>query len=314
MDILVVLKQMCILLAMMLTGYITCKLGFVDRDVYSKLSKIVVSIFNPILIIDSVIGKSLHTTGVVFWENLILVFLFYTLLFLAGFLLILVLRPSDVDSPIYRMMMLLPNIGFMGIPIVAALLGTDYIIYVAVYMLFYNIILYTYGIFLCKKSARADGKVASETKQPWFKPIITNPGVIASVIALLIFFLNLPVPEAVSTFCGYMGNPSIPLSMYLIGCSVAFSDIRAMLKDKKTYGFLLFKMLLFPIACTFLVHLLPYDNNIIKLFIIMTAMPAGSLVVLVSEEYAGNTTAATNGVVLSTILSILSLPLVSIFM
>ena len=81
MDILVVLKQMCILLAMMLTGYITCKLGFVDRDVYSKLSKIVVSIFNPILIIDSVIGKSLHTTGVVFWENLILVFLFYTSLF-----------------------------------------------------------------------------------------------------------------------------------------------------------------------------------------------------------------------------------------
>ena len=51
------------------------------------------------------------------------------------------LRPSDVDSPIYRMMMLLPNIGFMGIPIVAALLGTDYIIYVAVYMLFYNIII-----------------------------------------------------------------------------------------------------------------------------------------------------------------------------
>ncbi|MBP3703875.1 MAG: AEC family transporter, partial [Lachnospiraceae bacterium] len=131
MDIFIVLKQMCILLAMMMTGYITCKLGFVDRDAYSKLSKIVVTIFNPILIIDSVIGKSLSTTGLVFWENLILVFFFYTLLFLAGFLLLLLLRPNAVDSPIYRLMMLLPNIGFMGIPIVASLLGTDYIIYVA---------------------------------------------------------------------------------------------------------------------------------------------------------------------------------------
>ena len=317
MDIFIVLKQMCILLAMMITGYITCRLGFVDRNAYSKLSKIVVTIFNPILIIDSVIGKSLSTTGLVFWENLILVFFFYTLLFLAGFLLLLILRPNAVDSPIYRLMMLLPNIGFMGIPIVASLLGTDYIIYVAVYMLFYNVILYTYGIFLCKKSAKAENPnnyAHTKPVQPWFKPIITNPGVIASVIALLIFFLKIPIPDEVATFCDYMGNPAIPLSMYLIGCSVAFSDIRNILKNTKVYGFLLFKMLLFPITCTFLVHLLPFDDMIVKLFIIMTGMPAGSLVVLVAEEYAGNTTAATNGVVLSTLSSILSLPIISTFM
>ena len=246
---------------------------------------------------------------------IVCVFFFYTLLFLAGFLLLLLLRPNAVDSPIYRLMMLLPNIGFMGIPIVASLLGTDYIIYVAVYMLFYNVILYTYGIFLCKKSAKAENKDShahTEPSQPWFKPIITNPGVIASVIALLIFFLKIPIPDEAATFCDYMGNPAIPLSMYLIGCSVAFSDIRSILKNTKVYGFLLFKMLLFPIACTFLVHLLPFDDMIVKLFIIMTSMPAGSLVVLVAEEYAGNTTAATNGVVLSTLSSILSI--ISTFM
>ncbi len=316
MNTLLVLQQMIVLLAMMATGYLTCHIGWIDDHVYSRLSKLVVNVFNPILTIYSVLGTSLKTTGPVFWQNMALVFIFYALLFLAGFLVVGILRPCPEERPIYRMMTLLPNIGFMGIPIVAALLGTQYIIYVAIYMLLYGILIYTYGIALCHKASLAEGNTQSPTSSLWdkLKPILTNPGIIASVIALIIFFGEIQVPIPVKSFLNYMGNPSIPLSMFLIGCSLSFVNFKELLTDIRIYGFVVFKMLIFPIVCTFLIPILPFDAHILKLFIIMCSMPAGSMVVLIAEECGVKSYCATKGVVLSTIVCAITFPIVSLFL
>lgn len=312
MDVFLVTKQMMILFSMIAIGYMVYRLNGLGEDSASRLSGLVVNIFNPFLMISSVFGKSFSSTGNLFWENLILVGIFYLILFLAGFLLVALLRPDSAESPVYRLLTLLPNCGFMGIPVVSSLLGTQYIIYVAVYMLAYNIILYTYGIYLVRKGN--PGNVPPTTFFQKIRPIIFNPGVIASVIALFIFFSGIPVADGVQSFCCYMGNPCIPLSMLLIGCSLASSNILSMLKKVKIYGFLLFKMLMIPIACTFLARLLPFDNMILKLFLLMLSMPAGSMVVLVAEKYGGKEDCAAGGVVLSTLASIITIPVVSIFL
>ena len=317
MDIFLVAKQMLVLFSMMLIGYIIFRLHWVEQNTTSRLSGLVVNIFNPFLIITSVFGKSITSTGNLFWENLALVGLCYLILFLTGLLLVIALRPDSTESPIYRLLTLLPNVGFMGIPVVSSLLGTQYIIYVAVYMLAYNIIIYTYGIYLVTKEQKEDSMTKETTQKTLFqkiRPIICNSGVIAALIALIIFFGNIPVADGIQSFCSYMGNPCIPLSMLLIGCSLAASDIPSMLKNAKMYGFLLLKMLMIPIACTFLIRFLPFDNMILKLFVLMLSMPAGSMVVLVTEEYGGKTECASSGVVLSTLVSIITIPIVSVFL
>lgn len=313
MDFFIVMKQMLVLFAMMLTGYLVFRLKRIGQDAVSKLSGLVVTIFNPFLTISSVFGKTYASTGNLFWENLLLVILFYGILFIAGFLLVLILRPSRPESPIYRLMMLLPNCGFMGIPVVSSVLGREYVIYVAIYMLAYNIILYTYGIFLIKKSRQGEKQTTGNTS--WIqqlRPLFLNAGVIASVIALIFFFGGFSVPEGVRDFCSYMGNPCIPLSMMLIGCSLAAANLPAMLRQIRLYGFLLLKMLVVPIACTLLVRQIPFDSAILTLFILMLAMPAGSMVVLVTGEYGGRTECAAGGVALSTLVSIVTIPMVSL--
>lgn len=313
MSIFIVVKQMLVLFGMMFTGYIIFHLKWIEQNMATRLSGLVVNLFNPFLTISSVFGKTYASTGNLFWENLILVALFYIILFIAGFILVAIIRPVKSESSIYRLMTLLPNCGFMGIPVVTSLLGKQYIIYVAIYMLAYNIILYTYGITLLKKS----GTTAPKTKKglaQQLRPLIFNFGVIASVIALIFFFSGLHVPESVESFCSYMGNPCIPLSMILIGYSLAAANLSSMLKNIRLYGFLLLKMLIIPISCTFLIRILPFDPAILTLFILMLAMPAGSMVVLAAEEYKGNTECAASGVALSTLASIATIPIVSIFL
>ena len=315
MDLFLVARQMLVLFGMMLIGFLIFHLHWLEQDTVSRLSRLVVNIFNPFLTISSVFGKSYAATGSLFWENLLLVGIFYGILFVAGILLVVLIRPEKADSPIYRLMTLLPNCGFMGIPVVSALLGKQYIIYVAIYMLAYNIIIYTYGIHLVTKEKKCREK---ETRPRDFlrklRPIFLNSGVIASVIALILFFGDFTVPESVESFCNYMGNPCIPLSMMLIGCSLAAANIPAMLKNIRLYGFLLLKMLLVPISCTLLIRHLPFDPAILKLFILMLSMPAGSMVVLVTEEYGGRTECAASGVALSTLVSIITIPIVSLFL
>lgn len=314
MNIFLVTQQMLILFSMMGIGYFLYRLNWITESVSSALSKLVVNIFNPFLTIHSVFGQSLSSTGSIFWENLILVGLYYAILFLAGFLIVAVIRPGSSESPIYRLLALLPNCGFMGIPVVASLLGSDYIIYVAVYMLIYNVLMYTYGIYLVKKSVSATAQNETKSVFQTLRPLFLNSGVIASIIALLIFFLNLPVAAGLQDLCGYLGNPCIPLSMILIGCSIASSNLLSMLKNIRVYGFLLIRMLLVHAACTLLLPLLPFDTMILKLFILMLAMPAGSLVVLITQEHGGKTDCASCGVILSTLVSIVTIPLITLLL
>lgn len=316
MNIFLVAQQMLILFSLMAAGFLLRKIHWIDEAGASRLSFLVVNLFNPFLVISSVFGKTLSSTGTVFWENLILIFLFYLILFAAGLLFVFAVRADSSEAAVYRMLTLLPNCGFMGIPVVASLLGTEYVIYVAVYMLAYNILLYTYGIRLVQKSkSQSDKETLKKTSlSESLRSIFLNFGVASSLLALLLFFLGITVPKGVQTFCDYMGSPCIPLSMMLIGSSVADTNLPSLLKSRHVYAFVFMKLLIIPIACTFLIRILPFNTTILKLFVILLSMPAGSMVVLVTGEYDGNLQCATAGVILSTLASIITIPFVTLFL
>lgn len=312
MDIFVAAGQMLVLFAMMFTGYFLARRDWINDSLSSALSRLVVNIFNPFLMISSVFGQSLKQSGPLFWENLVLVGIFYLLLFLAGFFIVFVLRPTSQMAPIYKLLTLLPNCGFMGIPIVSSLLGAQYIIYVAVYMLVFNLIIYTYGISLVRRSL-SDDSAPALSMSARLRQIFGNTGVLASLITIVLFVTGISLPENVQKFINYMGNPCVPLSMILIGCSLAASPLSRIFQEVRLYGFAFIKMFAIPIVASFVIRLLPFDPVILTLFIIMLALPSGSMVVLITEEYNGNVQLASAGVVLTTIVSLFSIPVVSLF-
>ena len=255
MDIFVAAGQMLVLFAMMFTGYFLARRDWINNSLSSALSRLVVNIFNPFLMISSVFGQSLKQSGPLFWENLVLVGIFYLLLFLAGFFIVFVLRPTSQTAPIYKLLTLLPNCGFMGIPIVSSLLGAQYIIYVAVYMLVFNLIIYTYGISLVRRSL-SDGSAPALSMSARLRQIFGNTGVLASLITIVLFVTGISLPENVQKFINYMGNPCVPLSMILIGCSLAASPLSRIFQEVRLYGFAFIKMFAIPIVASFVIRLL----------------------------------------------------------
>lgn len=305
----IVLQQMLILFAMMAIGYGLWKIKWLDDGSCKGISKLVVNVFNPLLLLGSIAGYDFENAHLHVGQNLIFVAVYFIVLFVMGLLVVWILRLKNPKKNFYRMMMMFSNIGFIGIPLVRALLGREYVLYIAFYILVYNVLLYTYGIYL---AVRSNPSSKGDNQFPIKK--IVNPGVIGCIVAIIIFVCRIPIAEPVVTFLNYMGDTCIPLSMILIGTSVAKMDLKKVFSDVKMYFFIAVKMLVIPICAALICKGIPVDDGVYKVFIIECAVPIGSIITLIAQEYGAEDDSAVIGVVLSTLLSVATIPIVAIFL
>lgn len=310
MSAVIVLQQMLVLFSMMAIGAFLWKKNWIDAKGQKALSKMVVNIFNPLLLIYSISGYDFEKSTMNVGQNMIFVMIYFVMLFLTGIVVTFLLRLKKPQKNFYQMMMLFSNIGFVGIPIVTALLGREYVLYIAFYTLVYNVLLYTYGIYLAIKSNVDEGgtSVSFPIKR------IVNPGVVGCLVSILIFLCRIEIPAPVETFLDYMGNTCIPLSMILIGISVAQMEFSKLFSNVKMYVFLAIKMLAIPICAALICRQLPVDAGVYKVFVIECAVPIGSIITLIAQEYGAEDDSATIGIVLSTLLSVVTIPIVAIFL
>lgn len=310
MSAVIVLQQMLVLFAMMAVGIFFWKKGWVDESGQKAISKLVVNVFNPLLVVNGIMGYDFENTELHIAQNMMFAGIYFLVLWAAGILLVRILRFRQPQKNYYQMMMLFSNIGFIGIPVVTALLGKEYVLYVAFYVLIYNVLLYTYGIFLAIKSN--EGAKGEKIQFPLKK--ILNPGTAGCVLAILIFACQIPVAKPVQTFVGYMGEACVPLSMILIGISFAQMEWKALFSNLKMYLFLAVKHLVIPIAAALICRQFPIDAGVRSVFVIECAVPVGSIITLIAQEYGPRDDSPTIGVVLSTVLSVATIPVVALFL
>ena len=277
----VVIQQMLVLLVMMLLGYIAFRIRWLDDNSCSKMSKIVVNVLNPCLMVYGVLGKEVRLESSMLFQTLVLMLIF-------------------------------SNVGFMGIPVITSIYGTESMILIAFYSLGYNLLLYTYGIYLAGKNSQEENGAKGAKGGQWKR--LLNPGVASCILAVAIFASGVTVPESVYTFFDYTGNAAVPLSMILIGASVAQGGKKEFFLDKKIYAFTAIKMLVIPIVGALFCRLLPWPAIVEGVFILMLAMPVGSIVVMMAAEGGNDAIECTKGSIITTLLSVLTIPVVSLFL
>lgn len=349
MNVGIIFGQMLVLLAMMAVGFFCYKKSWVSDETAGHLSKLVVNVFNPILVVNGVLGQNSADAGSGVAWNVMFIVVYFVLLMVVGSFLPALLRPQAGHKSIYRLMTIFSNVGFMGIPVIKSIFGDGAMIYVAFYILGYNIMLYTVGMFLAQKAgtenhensvsylealaANGEGKRATVDEQQeirnaltfekkngvaeFFKRLI-NPGVVAALLAVVIFAFGIQVPEPVVTFCDYMGNTTIPLSMIMIGISMAQANLKDVFTDVRIYAFIALRMVALPILMALTLKGVVAANGIdpvvFGVFIVELGMPVGSIIVMMTREQGADAAYCTRGVVLSTLASIITIPLICAFL
>ena len=294
MNTFIVIQQMLVLFALMVVGYACYKASWLDKNAYGKLSKIAVNVMNPMLIINGVLNKDTGNDYQKVLVNLALVGIYFLLLIALSFLIVKLLKIRKPLESLYRLMLIFSNVGFIAIPVISSVYGDGVVLYIAFYILGYNFLLYTYGLHLVEVSVNGNEK---KEKGKSFQTFMTAGGI-----------------AGVEAFVAYLGEPVIPLSMILIGASMAQQDLRQLFTDVKIYLFLLIRLLIIPVTAALIIRGFHLDARIAGTFILMLAMPVGSIVVLLAADQGADETCCIKGSILSTIFSVITIPIVSLLL
>ena len=140
---------------------------------------------------------------------------------------------------------------------------------------------------------------------------IFNIGVIACITAMLLYFLQTPVPSFLQAFITNLGNLTAPLSMMVIGASLAQMPLKELFLDKKLLLFSLVKLLLLPAVWMIMVNRVAEQEILRGVCLVMMATPAGSMTAMLAQQYGGDYETASRGVALTTVLSVITMPLLA---
>lgn len=296
----VVLNVMLELLGIISIGYFLAKMKLLDKDFSDKLSFLVVNVTMPMYIIASVIGKEGRFTDVL--DYILYGFVFYISSIVVAYICCKLLFINRNDIGICQFMLIFSNCSFMGYPVIAAIAGKDAIFYMSIFNIPFNILAFSYGIFLISKGKDGSAK---------FNPVkLINPGIIASLLSVLIYAMRLKFPLFISSVFSNLGEVTTPISMLVLGVCLAQIPIKELVGKIKIYPISLIKLVVFPIVTFYIVSIFTSEPMLIAVATTTAAMPVASMSVMLSTLYGGNEKLASIGVFVTTLLSVISVPLV----
>lgn len=305
MDITVIVQQLIQLFLMLFLGYFLCKLGIFDRHTNKKMTKLCLNVTTPCLVLNSV----LQQTGERNYQLIALTFavalVYYAVMPFIGWLLCKILRLPRQSHGLYMFMAVFENIGFMGIPLINAIYGSEGVLYTAIFNICFSLASYSYGPVML--SVGTDRKSKVDLKN------ILSPGTVLSVITIVIYLSGLKLPGIISGVVSSVGAITSPMAMMLTGAALALTDIRTVFTDRHVYPFLALRQLIFPLIVFPLLALIIKDPVLLGVVFILTIMPCASNSVLFATNYKNDESLAARTVFISTLCSLVTIPVLVMF-
>ncbi len=265
----------------------------VDGTVSRKVSAIVMDICNPALVLSSILTGNITVNHKDLLSAILFGVGFYAILMVFGAVLPLMLGVKKDKRRFYNLMVVYTNVGFIGIPVAKAILPENAIIYVIVCNVMYCLLFYTHGI-----------TVLSNGKEKMNLLKVLSPGTLMSVFSLVVCWFKLTLPPILSSSISYIGNATVFLSMMLLGVSIARSDIIKGFKEIRIWGYIVIRMVIFPIAVFFILRAAGCNDVMVLSFALMAMMPVGNLPLIQSEKIGEDTETLSNAITVSTIVSV----------
>lgn len=308
-----IVVTMCKLLITLAIGYGLNKMDILDGMASKKISALIVTLTAPLLVISSVSGVE-GNGGEVFRLFLTGV-LFYCIAPVIGWIVVRILKIPVNLRGTYMCMVIFSNNTFMGFPVVSALFGDSAIFYTIIFHMGFNLLFFSLGMILIKKDAeQVEGKKTEKKRGLKTLRQVLNNGVIASVLALIIYFTRMPLPQVVTETCAFIGNTTMPLSMLVIGSSIADYSLKEIFSIKRVYVIAAIRLIAMPLLAYLVVRLFITDAMFVNIAAITVGMPVAALVAMGSAPYKEQGKEAAIAVVFTTLCSMVTIPIMCIML
>ncbi|MFD1419312.1 AEC family transporter [Companilactobacillus keshanensis] len=297
-------NQIVIMFCLMLVGVLINKVGFMKESTSNDLTNILLYVVSPCLIINAFEQDYSAKRIQQFILVAVGILIFYLVAIIAAHFIF-----GRIKNPNLRRITqygsVYSNAGFMGIPLISSLFGSEGVFFAVVSLAGFNIFSWTHGISLFR---------TKDNDEPinW-KQILLNPNIIAIVLGLIMFLSSFRIPGTLNQVVKYVGSVNTPLSMIIIGNSLANIRFSREMLDKNIGLTILLRNIIFPILMVYLLKLLGVSEIPMYTTVIMSACPVAGIVVLFTLQAHDDAGPAISLMSLSTVLSLVTIPLVFAF-
>lgn len=294
----------------LLVGYFMARVGWIDDRIGGMLTKIILNVMLPCYMIWNLVSSFDEEKLATLCGGLLIPALSKSISYIAAILLSNIIKIRQEHKGVCRSVFFCSNTIFIGLPINLALFGSKSVPYVLLYYIVNTTMFWTLGVFQISCDGMSGQKTTLFSKAT-LKRII-SPALMGALIGVALIMLKITLPKFVMDSLDYLGNPTTPLALIFIGLVLASVKLSEVKFDKEIV-FMLFGRFIFAPALVFLLlHFIHVPALMGKVFIIQSAMPAMTNTSIVAKGYGADYKLASIATVITTLLSIIVIPLLMI--
>ncbi len=294
-----------IMMAYAIPGFILVKCKIIKKDSIAAFSVLLLYVCNPFLTIYSFQRVSYSKDMVINMGIVLGLSLLVQMLFL--FVMYLIYRKDydNVKSRVSIAAIAFGNVGFLGVPLLEAMIPEypEAVAYSAVFMLGMNLLAWTLGSRF----------LTGDKKHICIKNFIFNPLMLGVIVAFPLFFTNTQLPTVAMNSVQLLGKMTAPLCMLILGMRFATVELKELFLDSRLYVTTFAKLIAYPLVIFAMVYFLPIDKGIKLTLFILGCCPTATVVQNLAEIHnSGGQKESANSVLITTIFSIITIPVLSL--
>ena len=299
------ITKMFIFVALMVTGSLFARNDPSSGAFTKSASRLVINVFMSATIINSVITATLDFSWGVFAQVMLVMWAAIGIPYLLAAVVARILRIEREHRAGFELLMAVPNNMFIALPVVEELFGATAVFYCGMSNIPYNLILYTYGVWLLNRE-KGGGKFR-------VREMLSAP-LIATMVAVVLFVTKLPLPQVLKDLLGAMAGATMPLSMIVIGASLSTVSLFDAFRNWRLYVAAPVKLLAAPVLVWLFCGLLTADPVLRATAMITAAAPSAVIVTVLTIKHNGDAIFTSEGILHSTVLSMLTIPALVYFL
>lgn len=305
MDMSALLTKMVIFVVLMVIGYIGVRTKLLNSEFTKAASKLTMNVFMTASILNSVIANPPQLSGGELAKVMLACFVSVGFGYLISALVVRLLPFQRERKPLMELLISVTNTMFIGVPVAEPIFGSQAVFYIAMSCIPFNVFLYTYGVWRMNQSGE-------RVKLNW-KNMVSVP-LIATMAALLIFVLNIPMPGVVKELCNTLSAATMPMSMLVIGSSLGGVSLLDAFKEKSLYFVSLMRLVLVPLLTLPVLKLITADPVLLGAMVIIAGCPSAVMVTVLAIQYGRDAEYTSKGILLDTFLSMATMPALVYFL